>query len=194
MNEIENWFKEREKIYSFISADKDFFEEIQRASVLLNESFKKGGKLLIFGNGGSAAEAQHFAAELIGRFEKKRMAIPAIALTTDTSIITAQANDESFSTIFSRQIEALGNEGDIALGMTTSDAGGDDRHSENIRLAFETARNKNLKTIGLFSEKTKNLLELVDVPLIVKNNQTALIQEIHLSIIHLLCRLIENNT
>ncbi len=191
MDEIKELFKEREVLYSKIKDDSIFVQSIISAGDLINKALLSGGKVLIFGNGGSAAEAQHFAAELVGRFEKNRKALPAIALTTDTSIITAQANDDSFASIFSRQIEALGNEGDVVVGMTTSDFSPKDLHSANILNGFKAAREKNLKSIGLFSMKTKELLNYVDLPVVVPHTNTALIQEVHLAGIHLLCRLIE---
>lgn len=168
-------------------------KEIEKAANLIRESYQEGGKVLIFGNGGSAAEAQHFAAELVGRFERDRRALPAIALTTDTSIITAQANDDSFRTIFSRQIEALGKKGDVAIGLTTSDAQEGDDHSANILDAFKVSKAAELKTIGFFSNKTTKLLDLADAAIVAPHTQTALIQEVQLSAIHLVCRMVEKD-
>lgn len=187
--DIKKWFEDRVLVAELALSDESIFESLVASAEAINKSFSEGGKLLIFGNGGSAAEAQHFAAELTGRFEKKRKAIPAIALTTDTSFITAQSNDESFDTIFSRQIEALGKKGDVAFGMTTSDAY--DGHSTNILKGFEAARANGLVTIGLFSKKTKNLLSLTDISIIAPHEKTDIIQEFHLAAIHMLCRLIE---
>jgi len=116
--------------------------------------------------------------------------MPAIALTTDTSIITAQANDESFETIFSRQIEALAIKGDVIIALTTSDVD-DGGHSKNILCGLMSAKDKGCTTIGLFSQKTKKLLDLVDISIIIPNINTALIQESHLAVIHILCELIE---
>lgn len=147
-------------------------------------------KILIFGNGGSAAEAQHFAAELVCQFEKKRRAVPAVALTTDSSILTAQGNDRGFEYIFSRQIEALANEGDVVIGLTTSDVF-DDGHSRNILNAFKAAKKRGAVTVGFFSAKTRALLNLTDIPIIIPCHNTALIQEAHLVIIHMLCGEIE---
>lgn len=191
MNEIKNWFIEREKLYSELVNDENFISSISASAKIIIDSLNAGGKIMIFGNGGSAAEAQHFAAELVGRFEKNRKALPAIALTTDTSIITAQANDDSFATIFSRQIEALGKPGDIVIGMTTSDVYLEEGHSANILKAFESAQENNLHTIGLFSARTSNLLNNVEIPIIINHTNTALIQEAHLSVVHSLCRIIE---
>lgn len=178
----------------------DFFEQIEKAYNAIDKSLKSGGKILIFGNGGSAAEAQHFAAELVCRFEKERKALPAIALTTDTVILTAQSNDESFYSIFERQIEALGNTDDVAIGLTTSDAEFNVNcfeaayiHSINIKRGFKAALEQKMTTIGLVSQKTKNLLSLIDYPIIIPHENTAVIQEAHLSVIHLLCKMIEKN-
>lgn len=163
--------------------------EIASAGEAVIAALKKGRKLLIFGNGGSAAEAQHFAAELVGRFAIKRRALPAIALTTDSSILTAQANDVGFPTVFSRQIAALAQAGDIVLGMTTSDASQD--HSRNVLEGFREARKRKAKTVGLFSAKTKKLLKEVDYLIVAPHTETPRIQEAHLLIIHILCRLID---
>lgn len=169
--------------------DKSFIGELNRATRVILNALAKGYKLLIFGNGGSAAEAQHFAAELVGRFTVERKALPAVALTTDTSFLTAQANDSGYATIFSRQIEALAEPGDIAFGMTTSDFSGE--HSQNIRNAFLAARSRGIKTVGLFSVKTKKLLKLVDFPIIVPHTSTPRIQEIHLFVIHAIAEMID---
>lgn len=156
---------------------------------MITHALQRGGKVLIFGNGGSAAEAQHFAAELVGRFERDRRALAAIALTTDTSILTSQANDAGFSHVFSRQIEALAKPGDIVIGLTTSDVS--PNHSENIREGFQAAHRHRCTSIGLFSEKTSELLPMVTMSLIVPERNTALIQEVHLGIIHTISRLVE---
>jgi D-sedoheptulose 7-phosphate isomerase len=187
---INDALRRRAKLFDACS-DSDFEVQIGRAVSLINIAFHFGTKLLIFGNGGSAAEAQHFATELVCQFQKKRKALPAIALTTDSSILTAQANDYGFDHIFSRQIEALGQKDDVVIGLTTSDAFPHDPHSRNIFNAFRAARKMELRSIGLFSKKTKNLLNMVDVPIQVPSEETALIQEVHLSIIHIISGLIE---
>ncbi len=180
----------RSEMYAQLSNNKEFIKSFWVARDLLLKTIDADKKILIFGNGGSAAEAQHFAAELVCQFEKKRRALAAIALTTDSSILTAQSNDFGFESIFSRQIEALCRPGDVVIGLTTSDAY-EDGHSRNIFNAFEMATAKGAKTIGLFSVKTKNLLNLVDVAILVPSENTALIQEAHLAIIHVLCGEIE---
>lgn len=190
-----NWFIDscriRNETYSQMLKDRSLANSFFKALVILLKSIETGGKILIFGNGGSAAEAQHFAAELVCQFQKKRSAIPAIALTTDTSILTAQSNDFGFSSIFSRQIDALCRPGDVVIGLTTSDVYRS--HSENIVEAFKMAQKKEAKRIGLFSTRTRTLLNLVDVAILIPSVNTALIQEVHLSIIHMLCERIEEN-
>lgn len=190
-DEVRAWFEDRQSVYS--SIPDTLISQVLDVSNALKGALSRGNKILIFGNGGSAAEAQHFAAELVCQFEKRRKALPVIALTTDTSTITAQANDYGFGIVFARQIEALGSTGDVVIGLTTSDANENEDHSKNILLGFKEARSRGLATVGLFSDKTKNLLKLVDHPLVVHSSNTAIIQEVHLSVIHLLCRLIEKD-
>jgi len=189
--EVKDWFRNRQNVYS--NTPEALVSQILGVSSVLKSALQNGNKILIFGNGGSAAEAQHFAAELVCQFEKRRRALPVIALTTDTSTITAQANDYGFGIVFARQIEALGSTGDVVIGLTTSDAHENEDHSKNILLGFKEAQSKGLVTVGLFSDKTKNLLELVEHPIVVHSTNTAIIQEVHLSVIHLLCRFIEKD-
>lgn len=189
---IKDSFQIRAHLYDVLTKDKNFIENFIKACVILVEAINSGGKILIFGNGGSAAEAQHFAAEIVSYFERKRRALPAIALTTDSSILTAVSNDFSFAHVFERQIEALCKSGDVVVGLTTSDVT-TTSHSQNILNAFQAARKKGAKTIGLFSVKTKVLLDFVDVALIVPDENTARIQEAHLALTHMFCGQIENN-
>lgn len=182
---------QRKILYEAISGSVEFKRQVLSAGKLIKKTIDSGNKILIFGNGGSAAQAQHFAAELVCKFERERRALPAIALTTDSSILTAQSNDDGFETVFSRQIEALCQPGDLVIGLTTSDSD-ISGHSYNIYNAFSVAREKRAKSIGLFSQKTKNLLPLVDVSIIVPADNTALIQEVHQTVIHLLCSLVES--
>ena len=190
-DQIRDLLHETTSIFEVVENNQAFIKQIIRAYELMRETFRFEGKILIFGNGGSAAQAQHFAAELVCQFEKKRRALPAIALNTDSSILTAQSNDSGFEYIFSRQIEALGRRGDLAIGLTTSDADINRRHSYNILNAFLTAKNLKLHSMGLFSQRTQSLLKFVDAPVIVPSDSTALTQEIHQRIIHILCSLIE---
>ena len=165
------------------------FETLQSAFTDMLEtcatSIQAGGKILFFGNGGSAADAQHLATELAVRYIKDREPIPAIALTTDTSALTAIGNDMGFEALFARQIEAIGNEGDIAIGISTSGT------SANVLSALETARSKGLKTIGFTGRDGGNMLNLCDVCLIVPSNTTARIQEMHITLGQMLCGALE---
>lgn len=151
------------------------------------ETLKNGGKILIAGNGGSAAEAQHFSAELIGRFKTERIALPAIALTTDTSILTAIGNDYGYDKVFDRQVAGLGNSKDCLVVMSTSG------NSPNILSAVKIAKEKNIFVIGLLGKDGGELMKVVDIPLIVPSNDTARIQEIHLQLIHSWCDFIDKN-
>jgi len=159
---------------------------LTRAIEVTIESLRQGGKLLIFGNGGSAADAQHIAAELVNRFIKERRAIPAIALTTDTSILTSVANDTDFSDVFARQIEALGRPGDVALAISTSGS------SPNVIRAIETARAAGMTTITLTGGGGGEAARLSDLALDVSaSTTTARIQEAHITAGHVLCEIIE---
>lgn len=144
-----------------------------------------GGKILIAGNGGSAADSQHIAGELVSRFYFNRPALPAIALTTDTSILTAIGNDYGFEYVFSRQIDGLGNEGDVFIGISTSG------NSPNILKALETCKFKNITTIGLTGETGGKMIELCDYCINVPSAETPRIQESHILIAHIICSLIE---
>jgi D-sedoheptulose 7-phosphate isomerase len=152
---------------------------------LLIETLRGGKKVLIFGNGGSAADSQHIAAELVSRFRRERGALPAIALTTDTSILTSIANDYSFENVFSRQIEALGQKGDVALGISTSG------NSPNVLRGITTAKEKRLMTIGFTGEDGGKLKDCVDLCFRVPSQSTARIQEAHITVAHALCEIIE---
>ena len=177
-----------------IDAHVDLMKSIRRmASAIealgrtLAESIQEGHKVLFVGNGGSAADAQHLAAEIVGRFEKDRSGLAAIALTTDSSTLTSIANDYGFDSIFSRQVEALGQSGDILVAISTSG------NSPNILKAVEAAKTKGLTTIGLLGKTGGELKELVDHPLVVPSDNTARIQEAHILIGHILCQLIEES-
>ena len=149
------------------------------------EAVRAGRKLLFFGNGGSAADAQHFAAEMVVRFSVDRKPIPAIALTTDSSILTATANDLGAERVFARQIEALGERGDVAVASSTSG------NSPNVLNALAVAREKGLKTVALTGGGGGRMIELADVSIVVPSPVTARIQEMHLLIGHLLCGALE---
>jgi len=148
-------------------------------------SLRGGGKLLVFGNGGSAADAQHVASELVNRFERARGALAAIALTTDASVVTSVANDDAFARVFARQIDALGREGDVALGISTSGA------SENIVAALEAARRKRLQTIALTGRDGGAVGQAAAIHVNVPSASTARVQEVQRTLLHVLCDLVE---
>lgn len=155
---------------------------------LCRDAVQAGNKLLFFGNGGSAADAQHLAAELVVRYRHDRRAIPAIALTTDTSTLTAGANDLGYDRVFSRQVEALARPGDVAIGITTSG------RSPNVLAALEAAREMGVRTVAFTGADGGDLARLVDEVLIVPSRVTARIQEMHLTFGHLLCGALELET
>lgn len=164
-----------------------FGDKIEQAASLIADTFNTNNKLLLCGNGGSAAEAQHIAAEYVSslRHEFKRKSLPAIALTTDTSFITASGNDYGFDTIFERQIESIGNEGDVLIAISTSG------NSKNVILGVNKAKEKGLKVIGLTGNTGGKLKDIVDILFNVPSEETTRIQECHLFIEHTICELIE---
>lgn len=160
--------------------------DIEAGSELISATIKNGNKVLIAGNGGSAADAQHIAAELTGRFVKERKPLPGIALTTDTSAITAIANDYGYDYVFSRQLEALAQPGDLFIGISTSG------NSEGILKAFQSAQKLNCKTIGLTGKDGGKMKDMCDVNIIVPSNTTARIQEMHILIGHIFCKAVDD--
>jgi D-sedoheptulose 7-phosphate isomerase len=159
--------------------------EVERATRLLVTAFQEGRKLLVFGNGGSSADAQHVCGEMVGRFRKLRRALPAIALTANQAVLTAWANDYSYDQVFSRQIEAHGNPGDVAWGISTSG------NSANVVAGLQTARARGLHTIALTGQGGGKLADLADVLLAVPLVETPRIQEIHLITYHSICAAVE---
>jgi len=159
--------------------------QVEQCATLLCTCFKSGGKVLVMGNGGSAADAQHLAAELVGRFLKNRDALPAIALTTDTSILTAVANDFGYDEVFKRQVEALANPEDVVIGISTSG------NSPNVVAAFDAARQIGCRNVALSGRDGGRMAAYADLNLNVAVDDTPRIQEVHLSIIHILCDLVE---
>ena len=184
-NEIINkCFKEHEQALQLV---KDHLHgKISDASELILQALKKGNKLLLCGNGGSAADAQHIAAEFTGRFVKERKGLPAIALTTDTSALTAIGNDYGYSKIFSRQLEALGNKGDILIAISTSG------NSDNIIQAIEKAKELGLLVIGLSGNYGGKMNESCDINVVIPMKITARIQEMHILAGHIICGYIDN--
>ena len=163
-------------------------KQIETASKICINSLKNGGKILIMGNGGSAADAQHIAAELVGRYKTERKGLPAIALTTDTSAITSIANDYGFLHVFDRQVEALAHKGDVVIGISTGGT------SPNVVNALTAANKLDCKTIGLSGKDGGDFNALCDVNLVVNSDDTPRIQEIHILIGHTICHLIEQES
>jgi phosphoheptose isomerase len=155
------------------------------AAAAVRVALKSGGKLLVFGNGGSAADAQHAAAELVGRFAREREGLAAVALTTDTSVMTSVANDYGFERVFARQIEALGRPGDVALGISTSGA------SPNVVAAFASARGRGMKTIALTGRDGGAAGRSADIHVNVPSDSTPRVQEVHRTLLHVICDLVE---
>jgi len=164
---------------------KQLAKPLADAAELIGEALTAGGKLLVMGNGGSAADAQHLAAELVGRFLRERRALPALALTTDSSILTAVANDFGFDQVFKRQVEALARPGDVVVGISTSG------RSANVLQGLEAARGLGCATIGLLGGDGGKIAGAVDLALTVAVRETPQIQEMHILLIHLLCDLVE---
>jgi len=162
-----------------------YVEKIERIAEEIIRSLKNGKKVIVFGNGGSAADAQHMAAELVGRFKKERKGYPAISLTTNASILTAISNDYSYDESFKRQIEALSVPGDIAIGISTSGS------AKNVIEAVKKAKESKLKTIALTGMDGGELSKIADLSLIAPSKDTPRIQELHIMIIHILCEIIE---
>jgi len=157
-----------------------------RAIDAIAEAFRSRRRLLVFGNGGSAADAQHFAAEFVGRFQRERQALAAVALTTDTSVLTAIGNDYSYDRVFARQVEAIGEPGDVAFGITTS--GG----SANVIEAFRVAKARQLTTIALTGRDGGDAGRMADIHLNVPDPSTARAQEVHRTLLHAICEIVED--
>ena len=181
---IENIFKESIHVKQETLAENK--DKIIAVVKVLVSALKRNRKVILFGNGGSAADSQHIAAELIGRFQKERKALAAIALTTDTSILTALSNDYGVDVVFSRQIEGLGQKGDVAFGISTSG------NSRNVIEGIKAAKRLGIMTISLTGCGGGKLAKLTDISLIVPSKITARIQESHICIAHAVCELVED--
>src|SRR5689334_20782060 len=165
---------------------KNLEPQVSRAADLIGECFRGGNKLLVCGNGGSAADASHFATELVVRFAKDRRALPAICLTSDSGILTAAGNDYGFDEIFARQVAAFGRAGDVLICMTTSGK------SKNLVRALEEAEGREMKTIALLGRDGGSTIGIADVEVLVKSGSTARVQEAHQLLLHVLCEIIES--
>lgn len=166
--------------------DEDCLQFIFKATNMISDSMKNGNKLLICGNGGSAADAQHMAGEFVCRFYRDREPLPAIALSTDTSVLTAISNDYSYDYVFSRQVRALGKKGDVVLGISTSG------RAKNILEAFKEAQELRIKTVLLTGATETDIAKYSNIVIKAPSNSTPRIQEMHLLIEHILCEMVEN--
>lgn len=181
---IENSIHESSRI---ILDSLSLIPEIIQVINLITKCIKNGNKVIIFGNGGSAADAQHVAAEFIGRFRMDRKSYAALALTTDSSIITSIANDYSYDMVFSRQCDGLVRKGDVVIGISTSG------NSKNVENGLIVAKKKNAVTIGILGNKGGKIKNITDVTIIVNSSDTARIQESHRTIFHIICEIVEKN-
>ncbi len=187
MNSMEDLILKR--LDESIEVKRHFFREnlpkLIQVIQLISQTFQSGNKLFFFGNGGSAADAQHLAAEFVNRYAMDRPPLPAIALTTDTSILTSVSNDMGFDEVFSKQLIALGRKGDVAIGISTSG------NSPNVIRAFEVAKELGMKTVAITGNDGGKLASISDLSLIVSSTSTPRIQETHILIGHLLCEMVE---
>jgi D-sedoheptulose 7-phosphate isomerase len=184
---LESVNKELLSHFETIKAVLEMGEDIEKASKMVLETLQNGGKILLFGNGGSAGDAQHISAELTGRYKTERRGLPAIALTTDTSAITAIGNDYGYETIFSRQVEALSKEGDLLLGISTSG------NSQNVINALKLGKELGCQTLGFSGKGGGKMSEFCDFNLIVPSENTPRIQEMHILFGHTICQIVDEN-
>ena len=183
IKDIENYILKSSKI---IQDSINISEQIESSINLILDCLNRGNKVVFFGNGGSAADAQHIAAEFIGRFKLERNSLSAISLTTDSSILTSIGNDYSFDQIFSRQCEGLIKPGDVSMGISTSG------NSKNVEFGLKTSKEKGASTIALLGGDGGSIQKNVDISIIVNSNDTAKIQEVHRVIYHIMCDIVES--
>lgn len=186
LDQIEAAFRESAQVKTDFIRSKENQQKILELSNKILASFREGKKVLFFGNGGSACDASHLAAELVNRYKKDREGLPALALATDMAVLTSISNDYDFSELFSRQIQALGNQGDVAIAISTSG------NSPNVLKAVEVARRKGLTTAGFTGMDGGKLAGIVDYAFMVPSSNTPRIQETHITLGHVLCEIIEN--
>ena len=185
----------RDKIKDILLESIRIKEELLRSNIgqiieiteMMIDSLKKGGKVILFGNGGSASDSEHIAAELVGRFKKDRRALPAIALTTNTSVLTSLANDYGYEVVFAKQIEAFGGKNDVAVGISTSGK------AKNVICGIKQAKKMGIKTVVLTGGDGGELGKSADITLVVPSSITARIQEAHITIGHVICELVEES-
>jgi D-sedoheptulose 7-phosphate isomerase len=164
---------------------KENVDTVIAASKMIAQAFHEGKKLLLFGNGGSAADASHIAAEFVGRFKRERPALPALALNTDVAVMTSIANDYDYSEIFARQLKSWSEEGDVVIAISTSG------NSANVLKAMDAAKKRKLKTIALTGAKGEKFASKADISFIVPSDNTARVQETHITLCHILCQMVE---
>ncbi len=187
MNKIQHIISASIDVKKSLLENEAMLQQIQEVSEVITQAFRNGKKVLFCGNGGSAADAQHLAAEFSGRFYTDRDALPAEALHVNTSYLTAVANDYSYDVVYARMVKGIGNSGDVLVGISTSG------NSKNIVEAFKVARDKGMITIGLTGEKGGTMKELSDYLFNVASNDTPRIQETHILIGHIICQLVEES-
>ncbi|RKZ33988.1 D-sedoheptulose 7-phosphate isomerase [bacterium] len=180
-NKIENIIRDSQSAIGKIPINK-----VQEAADEISSAFERGNKLLICGNGGSAADSQHFAAELVGRFEKEKQPLPAISLTTDTSILTAVANDYGYDDVFAKQVKAIGEKGDILFAISTSG------NSPNVLKAVEFAKEIGMKSVSLTGKDGGKIARISDIDINIPVFSTARVQEAHITVIHIICKIVED--
>lgn len=182
---IKNYIREAGKLHDSLLDDHSFIEEIHKVITAINHCFKNGNKILIAGNGGSAADAQHFTAELVCKYKIERRGFPVISLSTDTSVITAWGNDYTFEDIFARQIEALGKREDIFLAISTSG------NSKNLIQGAKSAKQSGMKVLGLLGKGGGELKNFCDIAIVVPSDNTPRIQEVHILLVHIISEEVE---
>jgi len=182
---IKNRLQESAKVKQKILTNIETVKIIAKIAEIIVEAYRRGKKVILFGNGGSAGDAQHIAAEFVGKYYLERAPLPAIALTVNTSSLTAIGNDYSFAQVFAQQLEALGEAGDVAIGISTSG------NSENVLEALRVAKTKGLITIGFTGEEGGKLKDVVDYCLHIPSNDTPRIQEGHITVGHIICEIVE---
>lgn len=181
---VKEIFEEKKRLFQELE-ECGYIDKVEKIADVMQAHMKCNHKVLLAGNGGSAADAQHFAGEMVGRFLREREAVPAIALTTDSSVVTCIANDYGYDNVFARQVEGLGRQGDIFVAISTSG------NSLNLVKALQAAKKKEMITIGLLGKEGGKMKEVCDYALIVPSQSTPRIQEIHTLTVHILCELLE---
>jgi len=184
-NYIKDQIKKSYETKQIIYSNEELLNKIQEVCELCVKLYKGNNKTILAGNGGSAADAQHIAAEMVGRYGFDRPSLPSLALTTDTSALTAIGNDYGYDMIFSRQLEGMGQDGDLFIGISTSG------NSKNIIKAFEVAKNKNITTVALTGKDGGEMAKMADIALVIPSDSTPRIQESHILIGHIICDIIE---